>query len=1221
MHKRTEELTNSFHAPSKTYTEGSESLLNSLPMYSIFADHHKSKRCPSEKTTKGLRVVTKSWEFEKEIILGTVVGVSKDGKDVTVQWDTPQKKGSSNEPVKLSTLRLFDNAGTGVVHDYVACDECNTYPLRGLRWRCVNCDNYDLCTVCYMNDAHNLSHIFERIKRKDSQGVEIPPRLPLELSGYAYASGILQYAEVSLREDNEKKGKGVVLAVCGVENGIDVQWFTNGNKTSRHNILDLQCGDEDKDLESIAFYPDHLPVLQKGDTFDDIDVPNNDEDTAHKVQFNIRNLELSKREQKSSNKPILYLIIDNHQDKCKKEERFSLMNEVLEYSRKTKLPCHVVGQKVLFLHGSSDTVCTHFDTDKEIVEELLGKGCLIFEKGDTAKKTSEIDYFIRMAKYMLGEKVIPVLIPLHNVKRGKEPSLSVPIVRFKKTSQDVTFFVPKPRKEKENEKGKENKKEKGELTEYSTTLRSPWIVTKSEMNHQKEKEKAASTYKKNKIESISSFKDVQSTLDLDALICDVSIGVSMTNEVYGMDKELYIDALSMYLLKNGKWRIPKDAFKTSFSFPCIKYIYEKDLTTAFANGLHADLKTLTTLEHVSKHLNEEEIQNAVSKSDVIGLIFLALLRNQFYTGAIQLVDTGFVCIRHILVGCKILQDASNDKKNEQIQRETSQRLKLYFTERATLITRFINEATKKNDVVEKELGETANHAGRLLLNHRYLEDAIKTENKTFIENETVTDILHKMWYGEEKSLIRQIGFCFLLSVLHILMMPLLMINVKARPLRWFYKKYNLPFMKALIQMLGYLALLVAYAYMLLFNLNDELSYTDLLIIGWMISFWLNETKQAIVSVLRKRFKRYISSWWNRLDWALMLAYTIGMSLKFADNGIHEDASKIFLVVTFILLSIRILNMFSISEFLGPKLVIIQKMFKDTFVFLIILTVIMMSYNVSFHSLLYPNSELSWEEIEKVMQNGYWMLFGELNLDSDTLTDCTFNKTIYTSGAVRRCPTSMGLHISPYLKALYELIAVILLLNLLIAIYSDTYQKVNDECKFHWSQLQTDFLEEYSVQTIFPIHLQLLVLPFFLIHVIIWCIKYCCYKIKNRPLSKVKHRDDQGSSNSSDDIQVQKRSEHPLFVLVFLYNANFDLKLTSTEEAERIGAIKSKWKIEITEEDKITKLQKQIDDTNRTLDEHLNRNDEMLKIILDNVKEIKSKIHGEFIDKECQTEST
>lgn len=49
----------------------------------------------------------------------------------------------------------------------------------------------------------------------------------------------------------------------------------------------------------------------------------------------------------------------------------------------------------------------------------------------------------------------------------------------------------------------------------------------------------------------------------------------------------------------------------------------------------------------------------------------------------------------------------------------------------------------------------------------------------------------------------------------------------------------------------------------------------------------------------------------------------------------------------------------------------------------IMTVIMVWYSVSFYSLLYPNSEFSWTQIEKVIANGYWMLFGELNLDGDT----------------------------------------------------------------------------------------------------------------------------------------------------------------------------------------------------------------------------------------------
>lgn len=47
-----------------------------------------------------------------------------------------------------------------------------------------------------------------------------------------------------------------------------------------------------------------------------------------------------------------------------------------------------------------------------------------------------------------------------------------------------------------------------------------------------------------------------------------------------------------------------------------------------------------------------------------------------------------------------------------------------------------------------------------------------------------------------------------------------------------------------------------------------------------------------------------------------------------------------------------------------------------------MTVIMMCYNISFHALLYTNSEFTWSQLEEITKNGYWMLFGELNLDGE-----------------------------------------------------------------------------------------------------------------------------------------------------------------------------------------------------------------------------------------------
>ncbi|XP_063448007.1 transient receptor potential cation channel subfamily M member 2-like [Mytilus trossulus] len=781
-----------------------------------------------------------------------------------------------------------------------------------------------------------------------------------------------------------------------------------------------------------------------------------------------------------------------------------------------------------------------------------------------------------MAEYVLDEKVLPVIISIRNGGLNEDVLISanillLPIIRLKKSSPDVTVLTL--------ENGSIE-----EATEHMTNLKTPWTVRKSET--------LITIKNAETTEEITAINEVQSNLDFEALICHLVIGVTISNrqKVYATDKEMCVNVLSMYLLKIEKWRIPEDAFKLEFDHRSIEYIYEQDLTTAFASGLQADLEALSRLPYLPTDLKEKDIKRAVSNSDVIGLIYLALLRKKIYSGATQLIDTGFVCIRHILVGCKILQDVSDDKKNEQIQRETSQRFKLYFTERATLITGFIYEATSNNESVENELGESVNHAGRLLVNHGYLEDAIKTKNKAFLDNKTVTDILNKMWYGEETSVFRKVGLFILLALIHPFVMPILMINITAPPLKWLYQKYNLPFMKAFIQMLGYLTFLLVYSYMLLFKFQ-EIYYTHYALIGWMSSLGFNELKQAIVSARRKRFRRYICNVWNLLDWAVMIVYAWGMVLLF-ENPIP---SRILLVLTFILLSIRILNMFSLSEYLGPKLVIIQKMFKDTFAFLIILSVIMMSYNVSFHSLNNQHSEFGWTEIERVMQHGFWMLLepkqdDEPQCTNDPVEYMGYNDTIMYIHDT--CPT-VGQRIAPYVKALYGLIAVVLLLNLLIAIYSDTYQKVNYACKFHWSQLTTDFLEEYSLETIFPIHLQLLVLPFGLAHFIIWCVKYCYMYSNKRDTSMNKIQ--QGVHNDRSDSYESERKQlkkNTIFVRVFLYNADYDLKLKSTEEAERNAAARSKGKIEITEEDKLTKLQNQMDVMNRELKDQQKRSDEV-----------------------------
>jgi hypothetical protein len=60
-------------------------------------------------------------------------------------------------------LRNLDSAPTGIKHEGTMCDTCHQQPIYGIRWKCAECTNYDLCSICYHSDKHHLRHRFYRI--------------------------------------------------------------------------------------------------------------------------------------------------------------------------------------------------------------------------------------------------------------------------------------------------------------------------------------------------------------------------------------------------------------------------------------------------------------------------------------------------------------------------------------------------------------------------------------------------------------------------------------------------------------------------------------------------------------------------------------------------------------------------------------------------------------------------------------------------------------------------------------------------------------------------------------------------------------------------------------------------------------------------------------------------------------------------------------------------
>lgn len=52
----------------------------------------------------------------------------------------------------------------GYIHRGVTCNSCNAMPIQGIRYRCANCIDYDLCETCEAMQVHIKTHLFYKVR-------------------------------------------------------------------------------------------------------------------------------------------------------------------------------------------------------------------------------------------------------------------------------------------------------------------------------------------------------------------------------------------------------------------------------------------------------------------------------------------------------------------------------------------------------------------------------------------------------------------------------------------------------------------------------------------------------------------------------------------------------------------------------------------------------------------------------------------------------------------------------------------------------------------------------------------------------------------------------------------------------------------------------------------------------------------------------------------------
>ncbi|XP_023247906.1 E3 ubiquitin-protein ligase MIB1 isoform X2 [Copidosoma floridanum] len=189
-------------------------------------------------------------------------------EEVVVVWDNGT--AANYRCSGAFDLRILDSAPTGVKHDGTMCDTCRQQPIFGIRWKCAECNNYDLCSICYHGDKHHLRHRFYRISMPGSERVLLEPR---RKSKKIATRGIFPGARVVRGVDwqwedqdggNGRRGKVNEIqdwSAASPRSAAYVIWDNSAKNLYRvgfEGMADLKVVN---DAKGQTVYKDHLPLL------------------------------------------------------------------------------------------------------------------------------------------------------------------------------------------------------------------------------------------------------------------------------------------------------------------------------------------------------------------------------------------------------------------------------------------------------------------------------------------------------------------------------------------------------------------------------------------------------------------------------------------------------------------------------------------------------------------------------------------------------------------------------------------------------------------------------------------------------------------------------------------------------------------------------------------------------------------------------------------------
>ncbi|KAK2920508.1 hypothetical protein Q8A73_002712 [Channa argus] len=303
--------------------------------------------------------------------------------------------------------------------------------------------------------------------------------------------------------------------------------------------------------------------------------------------------------------------------------------------------------------------------------------------------------------------------------------------------------------------------------------------------------------------------------------------------------------------------------------------------------------------------------------------------------------------------------------------------------------------------------------------------------------------------------------------------------------RKIYEFYTAPFTKFWFNTILYLVYLMLYNYIILVKMERWPSLQEWIVISYIITLGVEKVRQILMSEpgkLKQKIIVWLEDYWNITDVAAISVFLFGLLLRL-ENEPYMGYGRVIYCVDIIFWYIRVLDIFGVNKYLGPYVMMIGKMMIDMLYFVVIMLVVLMSFGVARQAILHPDEEPTWRLARNIFYMPYWMIYGEVFADS---IDPPCGDNMYDEDGKKLPPCIPGAWLTPAIMACYLLVANILLVNLLIAVFNNTFFEVKSISNQVWKFQRYQLIMTFHDRPILPP--PLIIFP----HIYIILKRLCCY---------------------------------------------------------------------------------------------------------------------------------